>query len=162
MARTPKTPPKNINGAPYWHTEADADKPVTYHLTVRILPREIIERLTVLSRLERFGDEAGTRPATDREMVALIRHCLINRRPNTPPVPASRYHNSVDNFRHRIALTSATAEEFTERLAEFKRLCLRLIGESYPYLKEECDRQCASIFTDTRNFDYHAARRNAP
>ena len=160
MARTPKTPPRNINSAPYWHTEADADKPVTYHMTVRILPREIIERLTVLSRLERFGDEAGTHPATDREMVALIRHCLINRRPNTPPVPASRYHNSVDNFRHRIAVTSAAAEEFTERLAEFKRLCLRLIGESYPYLKEECDRQRASVSADTRSFDYHAARRN--
>ena len=81
--KTAKTPPRNINSAPYWHI--DPTKPVTYHMTVRILPREIIERLAVLSRLERFGDEAGTHLATEREAVAFIRHCLINRRPNTPP-----------------------------------------------------------------------------
>ena len=114
----------------------DLDQPVNFHVTLVVLPRDLLEKLTVAARkhaAELLPNEHDNRsgnldyPATPREMHAMIRHTLLNRTPGNDG-KASGYMRSYDNILHRIAAKGVDVEA---RQLAFKRQVCALIAAHY-------------------------------
>lgn len=127
---------------PYWVN--DMSKPVTYHMTIAVLPRPILEQLTIISRKRAaviLNNERDNRDNLDyaptaREMHAVVRHMLINRTVKNAGQGAG-YHNGFDNILHKI--TAAGGPDAEQRKLTFKRHVAALIAAHYPYLALESE-----------------------
>lgn len=125
---------------PYWVD--DLDKPVSYHLTVLVLPLRVIDELTILAR----KDAAAKMPSptdnrngwldyqpTDRERHALIRHMLLNR--TSRNLGQGRgYINGYDNILFKIEKVGI---DVRARQLAFKKHAYALIAQYYPTLRLE-------------------------
>ena len=127
---------------PFWHT--DDDKPVTYHLTVMVLPLRVIDELTILARKDaavKFVNPTDNRNGlldyrpTDRERHALIRHMLINRTTNNLG-QGRGYQNSYDQLLFKIEKVGI---DVIARQRTFKQHVFALIAQYYPMLRAEGD-----------------------
>lgn len=127
---------------PYFHPVEWDDRPVTYHLTVTIVPRAVLERLTIVSRkraAEILPNPNDNRPNLDykpttREMHAVVRHMLLNRTVKNAGQGAG-YHNGFDNILFKI--NAAGGPHADQRKMDFKRHVCALISAHYPYLAVE-------------------------
>jgi hypothetical protein len=127
---------------PYWVT--DLSKPVTYHMTVAVVPRPVLEQLTIISRKRSaviIGNKYDIRdnldyPPTTREMHAVVRHMMLNRTVKNAGQNAG-YHNGFDNILHKI--TRAGGPDAEKRKMEFKKHVAILIAQHYPYLALESE-----------------------
>ena len=138
-----------INFGPYFTDSSDAVR--NYHLTIVILPIEVIDRLTMAARchaaavrpnpLDNRGDNMFY-AVRDKERVGLIRHCLINRRRHDDP--PRDYGKGYDNLLHRIDKAGIDVEA---RQLELKLSVLKLIGSNYPILATECEYQRWRLLT---------------
>lgn len=127
---------------PYFHPVEWDDRPVTYHMTLSVLPREVLERLTIVSRkraAEILPNPNDNRPNLDytpttREMHAVVRHMLLNRTVKNAGQGAG-YHNGFDNILHKI--NTKGGPDVAQRKLDFKRHVCALIATHYPYLAVE-------------------------
>lgn len=125
---------------PFWHT--DDDKPVTYHLTVMVLPLRVIDELTILARKDaavKFVNPNDNRDGsldyepTNRERHALIRHMLLNRTEKN--IGQGRgYQNSYDQILFKIEKVGI---DVAARQLAFKKHAYALIAQYYPMLRLE-------------------------
>jgi hypothetical protein len=125
---------------PFWHT--DDDKPVTYHLTVMVLPLRVIDELTILARKDaavKFANPNDNRDGsldyepTNRERHALIRHMLLNRTEKN--IGQGRgYQNSYDQILFKIEKAGI---DVRARQLAFKKHAYALIAQYYPTLRLE-------------------------
>lgn len=135
---------------PYW--VHDLSKPVTYHMTIAVLPRKELEALTILSRkraAEILRNPNDNRTNLDyrptlREMHAVVRHMLLNRTTNNAGQGAG-YHNGFDNILHKITVAGVDVDA---RKLNFKRHVCALIAAHYPYLAVESEHY---LFNSERN-----------
>lgn len=127
---------------PYFHPVEWDDRPITYHMKITVLPREVLERLTIVSRkraAEILPNPNDNRANLDyaptlREMHAVVRHMLLNRTPNNASQGAG-YHNGFDNILHKI--NTKGGPDMAKRKMDFKRHVCALIATHYPYLAVE-------------------------
>lgn len=129
---------------PYFHPVEWDDRPVTYHMTLSVLPREVLERLTIVSRkraAEILPNPNDNRTDLDyapttREMHAVVRHMLLNRTVKNAGQGAG-YQNGFDNILHKI--NCAGGPDVERRKMNFKRHVCALIATHYPYLALESE-----------------------
>lgn len=127
---------------PYFHPVEWDDRPVSYHMTIAVLPRDVLEHLTIISRkraAEILPNPNDNRPNLDykpttREMHAVVRHMLLNRTDKNAGQGAG-YHNGFDNILHKINTTGGP--HMAKRKLDFKRHVCALIATYYPYLAVE-------------------------
>lgn len=121
----------------------DLDAPVTYHLTVVVLDNWELEALTIAARkhaaalIPNVSDNRANLdyPARPKEVVAFIRHMLLNRTENNKSQSAG-FQNGYDNILHKIQKKGVDVEA---RQLAFKRHVGALIAASYPHLADEVE-----------------------
>jgi hypothetical protein len=130
---------RNI-AVPFWHE--DDDKPVSYHLTVMVLPLRIIDELAILARKDaaaKMPNPTDNRhgsldyPPSDRERHALIRHMLLNRTERNLG-QGRGYQNSYDQLLFKIEKVGI---DVIARQRTFKQHAFALIAQYYPMLRAE-------------------------
>ncbi len=107
-------------------------------LSIVVWPDDLLLRAVRIAR-KRAPFPSNHWPPTDREIINVIRHCLVNRRADTWSRNAD-YLNSYDSIATRIKLKGGDP-------MPLKIAVLRLIAEHYPRLAQEANRQIDLINT---------------
>lgn len=125
---------------------ADLDGPINWHMTMLKLTMQELNNLTIYARKRAakfnpnpLDNRNGNLdyPATQREMVDVARHILLNRSKMNLTTFAG-YSQSFDNLLYRIAKKGIDVEA---RQLQLRRHVLMLIAATYPALTKECEYQ---------------------
>ena len=131
---------------PFWVPTDREHLPITYHLSVSMLDREALDKLVLICRKKAaivcpnpLDNRNGNLdyPVTNKERVAFLRHSAINRTDKNLH-QMNAYSNSYDNLLYRIQKKGI---DVPARQLDLKLATLRLIAETYPDLRLECEDQ---------------------
>ena len=124
----------------------DENAQINYHLTLCMLDREALDKLVLICRKKAaivcpnpLDNRNGNLdyPVTNKERVAFLRHSAINRTDKNLH-QMNAYSNSYDNLLYRIQKKGI---DVPARQLDLKLATLRLIAETYPDLRLECEDQ---------------------